>query len=253
MARIRAVTFDLWDTIVRDDSDEPKRKAQGLRSKYDERRHLVWDAVQAIKPVSYETVALAYDTADAAFNIVWKEEHITLRLEQRLRAVLAGLDCELPAAAFDALVARTGRMEVDVPPDLIDGAAAALAALSQRYPLAICSDAIVTPGVNLRKLLETYDLKQYFSAFSFSDEVGHSKPHASMFTTAADALQVKPDEIVHIGDRDHNDIKGPQALGGKGILFTASRAVDREHTTADAICEDYASLPDLIDALARKA
>jgi len=25
--------FDLWDTIVHDDSDEPKRKAKGLRTK----------------------------------------------------------------------------------------------------------------------------------------------------------------------------------------------------------------------------
>ena len=35
---IKAVTFDLWDTIVYDDSDEARRKAQGLRSKRDERR-----------------------------------------------------------------------------------------------------------------------------------------------------------------------------------------------------------------------
>ena len=29
---IKAVTFDLWDTVVHDDSDEPKRKAKGLRT-----------------------------------------------------------------------------------------------------------------------------------------------------------------------------------------------------------------------------
>ena len=42
---IKAVTFDLWDTMVVDESDEPKRAAQGLRSKRDERRHLVWEAL----------------------------------------------------------------------------------------------------------------------------------------------------------------------------------------------------------------
>ena len=36
---IKAVTFDLWDTMIHDDSDEAKRKAQGLRSKKTERRH----------------------------------------------------------------------------------------------------------------------------------------------------------------------------------------------------------------------
>ena len=43
---IKAVTFDLWDTMVHDDSDEPKRAARGLRSKREERRHLLWQALQ---------------------------------------------------------------------------------------------------------------------------------------------------------------------------------------------------------------
>ena len=42
---LRAITFDLWDTIVHDDSDEPKRKAQGLKTKKEERRHLLWEAL----------------------------------------------------------------------------------------------------------------------------------------------------------------------------------------------------------------
>jgi FMN phosphatase YigB (HAD superfamily) len=55
---IKAITFDLWDTLIDDDSDEAKRKAQGLRSKYDERRHLVWEALNAIEPIEMETVRL---------------------------------------------------------------------------------------------------------------------------------------------------------------------------------------------------
>jgi len=42
---IKAVTFDLWDTVIHDDSDEPKRAAQGLRSKKEERRFLLWEAL----------------------------------------------------------------------------------------------------------------------------------------------------------------------------------------------------------------
>ena len=48
--RIRAVTFDLWDTVVHDDSDEPKRKARGLRGKKAERRHLLWQALSKHGP-----------------------------------------------------------------------------------------------------------------------------------------------------------------------------------------------------------
>ena len=48
--KIKAITFDLWDTIVHDDSDEPKRKAKGLRSKKAERRHLLWEALNSQAP-----------------------------------------------------------------------------------------------------------------------------------------------------------------------------------------------------------
>ncbi len=74
---IKAVTFDLWDTIVYDDTDEPKRAARGLRSKREERRHLVWDALNAAEPIERTRVDLAYDVADAAFNRVWHDQHVT--------------------------------------------------------------------------------------------------------------------------------------------------------------------------------
>ena len=247
---IKAVTFDLWDTMVDDESDEPKRAAKGLRSKRDERRHLIWSALNTVAPIDLESVTLAYDTADAGFNLVWKELHINWTVEQRLRVVLNGLGLGLPPEAFDRLVEDTGRMEVEIPPDPIAGIGEALADLSQRYKLAVVSDAIVTPGVGLKAILEGHGLARYFSAFAFSDEVGHSKPHRSMFDCACEALGVAVEEIVHIGDRDHNDVKGPHALGAKAVLFTGVRDADKDATTADAVCESHHDLPAIIDRLA---
>ena len=249
---IKAVTFDLWDTLVADDSDEPKRAARGLRSKREERRHLVWRALDAVDPIDPATVSLAYDVAEAGFNMVWKEQHINWTVAQRLRVVLNGLGRSLPDDAFERLVADTGRMEVDIPPDPIDGVEDALKRLSGRYKLAVVSDAIVTPGTGLRAILEAYGLARYFSGFAFSDEVGHSKPHRSMFESAAGQLGVALDEIVHIGDRDHNDVKGPHAIGAKAILFTATRDADKDATTADAVCASYRELPAAIDRLSAK-
>jgi putative hydrolase of the HAD superfamily len=250
MAAIKAITFDLWDTLVHDDSDEAKRKALGLRSKKAERRYLLWQALNALQPIPLDTVSLAYDVADAGFNLVWRENSINWRLEQRIRVILNGLGRSLPEEAFQNLLEATGNMEVDIPPDTIEGVQAALEQLAEHYQLAIVSDAIVTPGSGLRKLLEGHGLKRYFEGFAFSDEVGHSKPHRSMFESAAQQLGVEVSEIVHIGDRDHNDVKGPHAIGAMAVLFTATRDADRGITTADAICERYQDLPAIIDRLA---
>ena len=248
--KIKAVTFDLWDTIVHDDSDEPKRAKLGLRSKKAERRHLLWQALDRARAIDAALVTLAYDVADAAFNKTWHDQHVTWPIGDRLQVALKGLGRTLPAEAFAALVAAHEEMEVAIRPDLVPGAAEALAALHGRYRLAIVSDAIVSPARCLRQLLASYDVARHFDGFAFSDEVGHSKPHRSMFDSAARQLGVQLEEMVHIGDRDHNDVKGPQRLGMKAILFTATRAADRDRTSADAICGSYAELPAIVDRLA---
>jgi len=248
---LRAITFDLWDTIVHDDSDEPKRKAQGLKTKKEERRHLLWEALNRQQPIEFDRVKLAYDVADAAFNKVWRDQHVTWPIGERLHVALKGLGRSLPDAEFGRIVTAHEEMEITIRPDLIPGIGEALQGLHGRYKTCIVSDAIVSPGRCLRRLLESYDLARFFDGFAFSDEVGYSKPHRSMFESAARQMGVSIEEIVHIGDRDHNDVKGPQALGMKAILFTATRAADKAHTTADAICERHADLVGIVDRLAK--
>ena len=249
---IKGITFDLWDTMVRDESDEPKRAARGLRPKKAERRHVLWRALNEIEPIDKARVELAYDVADAAFNRVWHDQFVTWTIAERLRVLLTGLGRALPDAAFARVVRAHEAMEVEISPDPIDGIAEALADLASRYKLCVVSDTIVTPANGLRALLEKHGLKRYFSGFAFSDEVGHSKPHRAMFDAAAKELGVALGELVHIGDRDHNDVKGPQSLGMKAILFTASRAHDKDTTSADAVCERHADLPGIVDRLAHR-
>ena len=249
MGTIKAISFDLWDTLVIDDSDEAKRAGRGLRSKFDERRHLLWEALNAAAPIDLEAVHRAYNVGDAAFNKVWKEQHITWPIAERLRVILNGLGRELPEDSFNAVVRAHEEMEVEIPPDAMPGAAPVLERLAKRYKLCVVSDAIVSPGSCLRRLLEDHGLSKFFSGFAFSDEVGHSKPHRSMFESAAGQLGVEIGEMLHVGDRDHNDVKGPQRLGMKAILFTASNDVYKSTTTADAICESFDELEAAIDQL----
>ncbi len=248
---IKAITFDLWDTIVQDDSDERVRAARGLRSKRQERRHLLWQALNGIQPIDRDRVELAYDVADAAFNRVWHAQNITWTIGERLKVVMDGLGRNLPEAAFAGVIKAHDDMEIDIPPDAIEDVGQALANLANRYKLCVVSDTIVTPSTGLRALLRLHDLERYFSGFAFSDEVGHSKPHRAMFDSAASQLGVSIEEMLHVGDRDHNDVKGPQALGMKAVLFTAIRDRDKDSTTADAICSRHADLPEIIDRLAQ--
>ncbi len=249
MPRVRVVCFDLWDTVLVDDSDEPKRRAQGLPPKRVERRELVHRFLCRHAPVERPLVECAYDTADAAFWHAWRNQHVTWTVRQRLGIVLAGLHRELPPADFDELVRLHEEMELRVRPDLAPGIAEALEKLAQRYKLAVVSDAIFTPGWALRELLAGYGLKDLFAAFAFSDEVGRSKPAREMFARAAEGAGCRLEEMVHVGDREHQDVLGARAAGCRAVLTTVVRDRGSEHTQADAVCRDYAQLPAIIAAL----
>jgi len=250
---IKAITFDLWVTLVHDDSDEPKRQALNLRSKYEERRHRLWQAIEETTPatpIDRELLWRAYDVADAAFGSVWHDLHITWPIRKRLEIVLEGLKITLPDETLAKVVYDHERMEVDIPPDKVEGVEQALAMLAKRYKLAIASDAIVTPGSALRELLEKHGLRRYFTAFAFSDEVGRSKPHRAMFEHAAREMGVALHEMVHIGDREHNDVQGPLAQGMKAILFTGAKDRGSARTRAQAVCHRFADLPAAMEKLA---
>ena len=246
---VKAITFDLWDTVIHDDSDEEKREAQGLASKREARRALALTVLQRSAPLEETALRAAYDTMEAAFTRVWHDQHVTWTVDERISVLLGGLGRALPDDHRAELVRGLEEMEVTVAPDPIAGIGEAIAALAGSYKLGVVSDAIYSPGRCLREWLEMHDLKQHFDAFAFSDEVGHSKPHRDMFASVASQLGVEIHDMLHIGDRDHNDVKGPHALGMKAVLFTATRDRDKEHTTADAVCARAADLPATIQQL----
>ncbi len=245
---IKAITFDLWDTVFIDDSDEPKRKAANRPTKPVERRNLVEQFVNKHKSVSRDIIDIAYNTTDAAFRKVWHDSHVTWSVHERLSVLLKGLGVELPANEMDELVKLHEEMELEFRPNFIPGVHDAIKQLSKEYKLGVISDAIFSPGRALRELLAGEDLAQYFDFFVFSDEVGHSKPHPSVFDAASKGLGVELKEIVHIGDREHNDILGPKKAGMGAILCTA--AIDRgsENTQADAQFNDYSQLTEIFNS-----
>ncbi|MBW1813818.1 MAG: HAD family hydrolase [Deltaproteobacteria bacterium] len=246
---IKAITFDLWDTVIIDDSDEPKRKTMGIPSKPVERRDHVYNALKKKKPIPRMKVDTAYNAVDTAFRHVWYNNHVTWSVKERLQILLDGLDRKLSSKDLLKLVHHHEEMELEIKPDLAPGISDVLGLLHRKYRLGVISDTIFSPGHTLRSLLEHYKIKKYFDTFTFSDEIGRAKPDPAVFKAAANSLSVKIHEIVHIGDREEKDIDGPHAVGAKAILTTVVKDRGSSNTKADAVCTDYTDLPNIIDQL----
>ncbi len=254
---IEAVTFDFWDTIAIDDSDEPKRAALGLPSKPEARVQMFVEKIRSRYPrIKPEQAAEAYRAANDRFRQDWHNDHRTPSVTTRIYYAYEYLGLKPKPGEYarlvreiDELVREIETMEIRIPPDFVPGVQQTLALLNQEYKLGIISDTIHTHGRGLRHLLERYGVISYFSHFIFSDEVGMSKPSTGVFREAAIGLDVPPERIVHVGDRESNDIAGPLELGMSAILFTG--AVDRgsHRTRATAICRNFVDLPQIIRRL----
>lgn len=246
---IGVVTFDLWDCLFCDETDEPKRAAAGVLPKKQARRQLLYDHLVQQAPLDRIQVDTAFDVADAAFRKVWHEHYITWSVSERIQVILDALNRTLPPASFSEVVEGIERMELEYSPDPAPGGVEALAALHGKYKLAVISDTVFSPGKNLRALLDKHDMLPYFDYFVFSDEAGHSKPHPTLFEMVATHFNIDIKDIVHIGDRPHNDIGGPHAVGARGVLLTVVKNRPLEHHVPDAICDDYARLGEVLASL----
>ena len=257
---IAAVTFDFWDTLALDDSDEPKRRALGLPGKLEARKQLFTRRVTTLYPqIKVAQARAAYDAANQRFREEWHNDHYTPGVPTRLYYAYEQLGLKPKPGHYgrlireiDELVLEIETMEVRIPPDFVADIHYTLQTLAQEYKLGIISDTIHTHGRGLRHLLASQGVLSYFSYLVFSDEVGASKPAATVFRQAAIGLDTPPNQIVHIGDRESNDVLGPRAFGMKAILFTG--IVDRgsHQTQANAICRNFRDLPQVVARLHRE-
>ena len=254
---IRAITFDFWDTLAIDDSDEPKRAALGLPSKPLARKQLFAERITSLYPhIAAAQAMAAYDVANQRFREEWHNNHNTPGVTTRLYYAYEHLGLSPKPGHYarlvreiDELVREIETMEVRIPPDFVNGLHYTLEYLSHEYKLGVISDTIHTHGRGLRHLLDREGILPYFSYLVFSDEIRASKPATAVFRQAAIGLDVVPTEIVHIGDRESNDVLGPLTIGMKAILFTG--VVDRgsQHTRAHAVCRKFSDLPQLVGRL----
>ncbi len=254
---IRAITFDFWDTLAVDDSDEPKRAALGLPSKPVARQELFAQRIVELYPQIKVAQALAaYEIANQRFREEWHNNHHTPGVTTRLYYAYEHLGLTPEPGRYarlvreiDELVREIETMEVRIPPDFVPDLHYTLELLAREYKLGIISDTIHTHGRGLRHLLDRQGILPYFSYLIFSDEVRASKPSAAVFRQAAIGLEVVPTEIVHVGDRESNDVQGPLQIGMKAILFTG--IVDRgsHQTHAHAVCRKFTDLPRIVSRL----
>jgi putative hydrolase of the HAD superfamily len=87
----------------------------------------------------------------------------------------------------------------------------------------ILSNTAFIKGSSLRKILEYYELDQYFSFQIYSDEIGFSKPGTAIYQHAYNAIKqisnIAKHEVIHVGDNKISDYEGALKFGFNAHLL----------------------------------
>ena len=209
---IKVITIDFWNTIF--DS------SNGLNRNNYRKTALVNEIGKFGIKLTDEMFDAALKSSWGFFNELWKNHFKTPAPHET--AVFFWNYLKLPDSpeSVDNITRCFAESILAYPPAVIDGVKDAIIRLSMDFKLGIVSDTGFSPGSVLRKLFEKEEIIQYFSAFSFSDETGVSKPHPIAYTTILDFLHTAPEEALHIGDIEDTDIRGAKNLGMKAIRFS---------------------------------
>ena len=84
-----------------------------------------------------------------------------------------------------------------------------LDALYERYPMVLVSNFYG----NVESVLEDFDLRRYFRSIIESAVVGVRKPDPQIFRLGVDALGLRPEEVLVVGDSYKKDIVPAESLG----------------------------------------
>jgi putative hydrolase of the HAD superfamily len=237
--RIRAITFDFWDTLVRSDT-AAFRLARRIAVAEELARHGL--------PAEHDAIERAFDAAWQRFDAAWgTNEQFTGHHAAEVVLDVLGHDPEpqMRQRLIEAYLGANGQVQTELTPNVADTIRALKAA---GVKVGIICDVGLTPSVTLRQILDRHGLLGQFDHWAFSDEVGVYKPDPSIFRYALDGLGgVDPAEAAHIGDLRRTDIAGALGMGVLALRYTGVTDDDPAHgPEGDHVVADHAELPALL-------
>ena len=195
---IKAVTFDLWNTIFAN------------RFYSDIRLHYLNHFLEK------EEITVSSNKVKDAFYSVFNISDLNLEeinyrhiyTYERLSNLFQVLDIKCSESQIKEIEKDFEEVMLNAPPPLKTGVKETLKELSLYFNIGLISNTGITPGRIIKEVFNLYDIQKFFQLTLFSDETGVYKPNPLMFETALKKLKCKPQNAIHIGDILETDISG---------------------------------------------
>jgi putative hydrolase of the HAD superfamily len=201
-ARVKAITLDLDDTLW--PIDEVMARAEGILHQWFE-RHAPGVAA-ALPPPEFAAFrrALALDLPAIGHDFTMLRREALRRALQQF-----GGDTSLVEPAMTVFL--SARNDVEFYPDTLE----ALQRLSRHYPVVSLSNG----NADLARI----GIGHHFSATVSARSIGVAKPDPRIFHAACAAIDLRPEEVLHVGDDPDLDVRGGIGAGVRTVWVNRQR------------------------------
>ena len=200
MARWQYIFFDVGNTLLfpnREVMLEPLPPAQ--RPTLDE-----WQALERLTKHEFDA-SLLEGSPDHGF---WWSFHTRLLTDR-----------SLPLDGVRDAVVRNTQNSANWD-QILPGTRDALARISQRYKIAVISNA----DGRIHEVLARCGIADCFQTITDSGIVGHEKPHPAVFEAALRSMDARAEQSLYVGDVYSVDYVGAKNAGMDAVLMDLSRA-----------------------------
>jgi len=209
MNHIRAIGFDLFNTLVMAKPDTLERAFFRLQESLEQNRF--YPEPKAFKKAYYEAAMMfikkTREDGRETHNRFW----ISAALEKLGYSVLP--DDPRIAAAVDAYFSTFYDSCYCVP-----DTESMLERLKDRYQLGLLSNFTHWPAA--LEIINRLGLAPFFGIRLISGQLGYRKPHETVFGKLTDGFDAPKDEIMFVGDDVDADVNGALAVGIQPVWFT---------------------------------
>lgn len=189
---------------------------------------VLWQGYQqAGVPIDKETFRTAYVEGERALA----RERIILPQDNFLTLLLKKVALEISYLPIQPDIATSARWTEQIANycdnaarSCIDEARSMLEDLNKRYPMMLVSNFYG----NIDEVLRAYGIRHLFKGIIESAVVGVRKPNPTLFRLGVDALELKPEEVLVVGDSLRKDIEPAESLGCHVLWLKGKGWTDEE-------------------------
>ena len=226
--KISAVSFDLWDTLIKDTNSMMQKRSQcrinnietllsNTNSKVSKtiiKNSLNYIREKCTEDHNNEFDISFHDRVNQLINLISKEKVIT---------PTKNLNKSIGQIIDDAFLAY--------PPNLVEGAKETIEKINQKgYLMCLISNTGFTSPDTYNIFLEKIGISKYIKIILLSNEIQTAKPSKKIYDLAIKKLGVPNREIIHIGDNYQADIIGSKNCGIKPLWINGdNNSINKEN------------------------